>query len=292
MEPTFKKKMERARRFERPTSTLARLRSTPELRPRTPEENLLAADGQLMRAAQMPDVRTITIIKPNLGGGTMRTILKAGLASLGAIIVLSVGLLKPVSAEQQGGPSDEMVNAVLKYAWAMLPNQFTNKDGNVIVVDKNKKDDVMIPIDVAREIVRVGRISAHAQVCNLPDDQTLNHRSMMKREVDKKTWTDQQKLWINQIHLTTVMLLTGKIKAVEKDDGKEVAVMDTSKDAKPANTCTPEQSAAVKDKIKAYVDAGPKLPAESAPAATASTTAPAAVPAAKPAAPAAAPEKK
>ena len=51
-------------------------------------------------------------------------------------------------------------------------------------------------------------LSAHAQVCNLPDDHTLNHRSLMRREVDKKRWTDQQTLYINQLHLTTVMLLT------------------------------------------------------------------------------------
>lgn len=234
----------------------------------------------------------------------MRTMKKAGLASLGVLAMLSVGLQSPAIADDQAGPSDEMVNAVLKYAWAMLPNQFTNKDGNVILVDKSKQEPVMVPIDIAREVVRVGRISAHAQVCNMPDDQALNHRSMMKREVDKKTWTDQQKLWINQIHLTTVMLLTGKIKAVEKGDGKEVAVMDTSKEPKQTNTCTPEQAAAVKDRIKAYVDAGPKLPPPevpgAAPGATASTTpapaasAPAAAPAkaAPAAAPAPAPEKK
>jgi predicted Zn-dependent protease with MMP-like domain len=212
----------------------------------------------------------------------MRTIKMANVVVLGAILMLSAGVPNLARADDQAGPSDDMVNAVMKYAWAMLPNQFTNKDGNVILVDKSKKDSVMVPIEVAREVVRVGRVSAHAQVCNMPDDQALNHRSMMKREVDKKTWTDQQKLWINQIHLTTVMLLTGKIKAVEKDDGKEVAVMDTSKDAKQTNTCTTEQATAVKDRIKAYVDAGPKLPAPeaAAPSATASTA---------PAAPAAAP---
>lgn len=224
----------------------------------------------------------------------MRTIMKAGLAPLGALVVLAAGVSAPAYAEP-AEPSDLAVNAVIKYAWAMLPTQFTNKDGHVILVDKNKPETVNVPIDVVREIVRVGRVSAHAQVCNMPDDQALNHRSMMKREVDKKTWTDQQKLWINQVHLTTVMLLTGKIKAVEKEDGKEVAVIEANKDTKQTNTCTPEQAAAVKEKIKAYVDAGPKLvdppPAAAAapaapPAATASTT-----PAAKPVA-APAPEKK
>ena len=132
----------------------------------------------------------------------MRMMNRSVWAGLFAVTVtgLTVGLsgAAPARAETPQGPSDELVTAVMNYAWAMLPEQFSNKDGNVIVVDKSKKDAVMVPMDVAREVVRVGRVSAHAQVCNLPDDQTLNHRSLMKREVDKKTWTDQQKLWINQ----------------------------------------------------------------------------------------------
>jgi len=208
-------------------------------------------------------------------------------AWVGVVAVMLVGALPHVQAraEAAAGPSDELVNAVINYAWAMLPAQFSNKDGNVIVVDKNKRDDVMVPMDVAREVVRVARISAHAQVCNLAEDQSLNHRSMMKREIDKKTWTDQQKLWINQLHLTTVMVLTGKIKAVETEGGKEVAVVETKE---PTNTCTAEQKQAVKDRIKQYVDAGPKLPVAAAvPAATGSTPAPAAAaaPVTKPAAP-------
>ncbi|MEQ1577003.1 MAG: hypothetical protein ABL894_05055 [Hyphomicrobium sp.] len=223
----------------------------------------------------------------------MRMMNKAGWVGLVAMAIASALPVAQARAEAAAGPSDELVNAVMNYAWAMLPAQFSNKDGNVIVVDKNKKDDVMVPMDVAREVVRVARISAHAQVCNLPEEQSLNHRSLMKREIDKKTWTDQQKLWINQLHLTTVMVLTGKIKAVETEGGKEVAVVETKE---PANTCTDEQKQAVKDKIKSYVDAGPKLPAPAAsaaatppPAATGSTPAPAAAaaaPATKPAAPA------
>jgi hypothetical protein len=130
----------------------------------------------------------------------------------------------------------------------------------------------MVPIDVAREVIRVGRLSAHAQVCNLPDDQTLNHRSLMRRETDKKKWTDQQTLYINQLHLTTVMFLTGKLKLVEKDGDKEVVVDEKTA---PTQTCTDEQRAKVKELITAYVKAGPALASNDAGAA------PAAAPAAK-----------
>ena len=92
----------------------------------------------------------------------------------------------------------------------------------------------------------------------------------MKREVDKKKWTDQQLLYISQLHLTTVMLLTGKIKLVEKDGDKEVVVDETKA---PQQTCTDEQRGKVKDIITAYVKTGPALASNEAPAAPPATTA-------------------
>ncbi|MEQ1713229.1 MAG: hypothetical protein ABL908_17770, partial [Hyphomicrobium sp.] len=81
------------------------------------------------------------------------------------------------------------------------------------------------------------------------------------------------------LHLTTVMLLTGNIKLVEKDGDKEVLVED-SKKAPP--TCSAEQKTKVKELITAYVAAGPKLNLQPPPASTGATgsTAPAAAPAA------------
>lgn len=176
----------------------------------------------------------------------------------------------------EGELSDKSVQVFMDYAWSLTPQQFSKKDGTVIVVDKAKRDAVMVPLDVAREVIRVGRISAHAQVCNLPEDQVLNHRSLMKRETDKKKWTDQQTLFINQLHLTTVMLLTGKIKLVEKDGDKEVVV--DEKASPPAQTCSEEQRKKVKELVATYVKSGPDLAQADAPAAAAT--------------PAATPEKK
>ena len=208
---------------------------------------------------QMNTVRKAdTQIRFNRGSCEMRMMNKAGWLGLAALALAGVVPAGQVRAEAAAGPSKELVNAVINYAWAMLPAQFSSWDGKVVSVDKSKRDVVMVPDDVAQEVVRVARISAHAQVCNLPELQSLNHRSLMKRETEKKTWTDQQKLWINQLHLTTVMLLTGKIKAVETEGGKEVAVVETKE---PPNTCTEEQKQAVTAKINDYVKNGPKLPA-------------------------------
>ncbi len=71
-------------------------------------------------------------------------------------------------------------------------------------------------------------------------------------------------VYINQLHLTVVMLLTGRIKLVEKADGdaakakapdKEVVV--AQEPEKAAQTCSAEQKTKVKEMIAAYVKTGP-----------------------------------
>lgn len=184
-------------------------------------------------------------------------------------ILAGAAALATTATAAEGELSDKSVQIIMEYAWSMTPAQFSKKDGTVIIVDKNKREQAMVPLDVAREVVRVGRISAHAQACNLPDEQTLNHRSLMKREVDKKKWSDQQELFINQLHLTTVMLLTGKIKLIEKDGDKEIVV--DEKQA-PQQTCSEEQRQKVRDVVAAYVKSGPALASNDAPAATPAAT--------------------
>lgn len=204
----------------------------------------------------------------------------AGLA-LTAVLALGLTFGTAGTARAAEELSEKSIQSFMDYAWSLVPQQFTKPDGKTIVVDKKKKEEVMVPIDVAREVVRVGRLSAHAQICELIEDQVNNYSSLMRREVDKKKWTDQQLLYISQLHLTTVMLLTGKIKLVENQGDKQV-VVEEGKDV--YQTCTPEQKAKVKDVIAAYVKTGPALaavaPASVAPLATAppaGTTAPVAV---------------
>jgi hypothetical protein len=200
----------------------------------------------------------------------MRTMIMAKRALVGAIALAGAATLASAASSAEGELSDKSVQVIMEYAWSLTPAQYSKKDGTVTMVDKSKPDQAMVPLDVAREVVRVGRLSAHAQACNLPEEQTLNHRSLMRREVDKKKWSDQQELYINQLHLTTVMLLTGKIKLVEKDGDKEVVV--DEKQA-PTQTCTDEQRQKVKDLVAAYVKSGPALAsaAEAGAAAPAST---------------------
>ncbi|MCB1519212.1 MAG: hypothetical protein KDJ37_01400 [Hyphomicrobiaceae bacterium] len=170
-----------------------------------------------------------------------------------AAALLGTAFAAPAVAQEL---SDKSVKTFMDYAWSLVPAQFTKPSGEVIQVDKKKRDEVMVPPDIAREVIRVGRISAHAQVCNLYEDQVANYRSLMKREDNKKQWTPQQMIYISQLHLTTVMLLTGKIKLVEKQGDKQVVI----EERKPTvQTCPPEQAAKVKEVIAEYVKAGPPI---------------------------------
>ena len=199
----------------------------------------------------------------------MIKILTAGsrAAVVGAVaLVLTIG---PASAQEL---SEKSVRAFMDYAWSLTPAKFTKPDGVSILIDKNDRSKIEIPMDVAREVIKVGRLSAHAQMCELLEDQINNYRSLMKREDIKGKWTDQQMIFINQLHLTTVMLLMGKIKVVEQAEGGKQAVVEDGKPAE-AMTCTDEQRKKVKELITAYVKSGPPLTQAAAPAPAAPATA-------------------
>ncbi len=185
--------------------------------------------------------------------------MRAGKVLAGAV---ALALLVPVASASAQELSEMAVKSFMDFAWSLTPQQFSKPDGTTIQIDKKKPDEVKVPVDVAREVIKVGRLSAHAQICDLRDEQKANHITLMKREEAKKKWTPQQLVYISQLHLTTVMLLTGKIRLVEKEGDKEVIVEEGKA---PATTCTDEQRKKVVELIVAYVKTGPQ-PKGAAPA--------------------------
>lgn len=201
-----------------------------------------------------------------------------------AVVMAATFAAAPAHAQEL---SEKATLTFMEYAWTLTPERFTKPNGETILIDKTKRAEVTIPLDVAREVIRAGRLSAHAQACGLAQEQGDNHSSLMRRQSLSKKWTPQQMVYINQLHLTVVMLLTGRIKLVEKADGdaakakapdKEVVV--AQEPEKAAQTCSAEQKTKVKEMIAAYVKTGPLAannPAPGAPAAAASTVEPAPV---------------
>ena len=211
---------------------------------------------------------------------------KAGAALLWAGAIM-VAVASPAFAQNKE-LSDKSVLTLMRYAWGMVPEKFTTPLGKTIIVDKAHASETVVPIEIAREVIRVARMSAYAQLCELPEEQRANYQTLMRREEAKTKWTDQQMLFINQLHLFTVMTLTGKVQLVEKDGDKQVVVQE----GKPAKTesCTDTERKKVQDQIMAYVNSAPP-PAAPAAAATAAPP-PAAAPPAKRAEPTPTSQKK
>lgn len=188
----------------------------------------------------------------------MRMTMRAGLRAL-SVLALVGGLCAPVAAQEM---SEKSVVSLMDYAWALTPERFTKPDGVTVEIDKKKREAVTIPVNVARDVIKVGRLSAHAHMCQLADDQTSNYRSLMRREEQKKVWSEPQLIYMSQLHLVTVMLLTGKLALIEREEGKEPKVVEEVKGTE-SRSCTPEQQAKVKEAIAAYVKTGPSLAAAS-----------------------------
>src|SRR5262249_6314082 len=171
--------------------------------------------------------------------------------------VLMAGIGGPACAQNKE-LSDKSVLTLMRYAWGMVPEKFTTPLGKTIIVDKAHASESIVPLDIAREVIRVARLSAYAQLCELPEEQRANYQTLMRREEAKSKWTDQQMLFINQLHLFTVMTLTGKVQLIEKDGDKQVVVQE----GKPLKTesCTDTERKKIQDQIMAYVNSAPATP--------------------------------
>lgn len=187
---------------------------------------------------------------------------RAGVALAWAAALIG-GSAEPARAQAKD-LSDKSVLSLMQYAWAMVPAKFTTPQGKVIEVDKSKPSEAIVPMDVARDIIRAARLSAYAQLCDLLEEQRANYQTLMRREEAKAKWSDQQMLFLNQLHLFTVMTLTGKVALVEKDGDRQVIVQES----KPTKTesCTDTEKKKVQEQIMAYVNAAPPpTPAAAAP---------------------------
>ena len=177
---------------------------------------------------------------------------------LGAIagLAVSAALVIGAEAQSQGKLSDKSVHTLMDYAWQILPSKFSTPDGKVIEVDKSKREGNIVPVENGREIIRVGYSSAQAQVCELWEEQQANYDALMRRELQKKKWTDQQLLYITTLHRMTIHAVAGKLKVEEKAGELKVIL----EPIKPGDVkCSDEQKNKIRESIQALVtqDAAP-----------------------------------
>jgi|LNFM01.1.fsa_nt_gb hypothetical protein len=180
--------------------------------------------------------------------------------------------------------SQKSVETLMEYAWAITPDRFTKPNGQLVEIDRNNRKAVEVPLETSREIIRVGRLSAHAQLCDLKEEHAANFRTLMAREAIKKKWSEPQFVYMNQLHMVTVMLLTGQLKLIESEEGKDGKDVQVAEEAigKKAS-CPPEQRVKVKEAVAAYLKAGPQFAPADAAAGGPAPAAPAATPTSAPA---------
>src|SRR5262245_54047790 len=114
-------------------------------------------------------------------GGEMRF---AGLKLWSGLGLLTVALAAASSVANAQKPqmSDKTVLILMDYAWPLTPAEFTTESGKVIRVNKDKFEEVKLPLDDAREVIRVARLSGQAQICEMGEAQTANYETLMDRE--------------------------------------------------------------------------------------------------------------
>jgi hypothetical protein len=170
-------------------------------------------------------------------------------------------------SEQKGGMSDSGVRVLMTYAFSVIPDTQTDEKGNVTKIDKSDPKLFIIPADDARRVIRAATRSAYAEACQLLELAQANYKAMMKTEMAKKTWTEQQLQMINALHKFSASYFAGNAKLTEAPDeaattgesGGQGAALVTPKPPQ----CPPEQKQKVESAIKAYIQAA-ELPASQA----------------------------
>ena len=217
-----------------------------------------AAEGSSagLERRHLPGAERQHIANSETGVNEMRNIFTACMV---AAVWAAMSSATPAAAQEM---SEAAVRTLMNYAWSLTPERFTKPDGVVVEVDPKSRATTEVPLDQARLVIKAGRLSAHAQTCDLKEEHAANYRSFMAREAEKKKWTEQQMLYMNQLHLVTVMLLTGKLKVVAADEGKAPEVLeDGNKTDVDAKSCTPEQREKVRQAIVKTLPMAPKAAA-------------------------------
>ena len=149
------------------------------------------------------------------------------------------------------------VKLITGFALTTIPSEVKQPDGKIIKIDRANLDRILVPLEDARRVIITARNSAHAQMCDLPELQAENYLALMRTEQAKNKWTPEQMLFINRLHLFTVMWLTGNVKFLEKDGKKEPQVI-SEPDKGEKKSCTPEEKASVKTNIEAFLKTAQK----------------------------------
>lgn len=175
-------------------------------------------------------------------------------------LAFAAGATAQTTAAPKGGKENsdkeqlslKSVKLITGFALTTIPSEIKQPDGTVLKIDRKNVKSIILPVDDARRIILVARNSAHAQMCDMPELQAENYLALMRAEQAKKKWSQEQMLFINRLHLFTVMWLTGNVRFLEKDGKKEPEVI-AEPDKNKKKDCSPEERESVKANIEAFL---------------------------------------
>ena len=173
-----------------------------------------------------------------------RVLVRAGL--LGGLVLIA----NVASAEELG---EKTVTWLMQHAFGMLPDKFTTAEQKVIKIDRSKPDDYLIPVDDAREVIKIAYNSARAQTCHLMDKQRDNYAALVKHTVEAGKWNDKQLLYIKQLHLFVVQFSTGTIKLTESGGTTKPEVIPLTDALSKVRPCSDDEKKTLAEKIDAYI---------------------------------------
>jgi preprotein translocase subunit YajC len=170
------------------------------------------------------------------------------LAAAVAILCFHAGA---VSAQDNTGISEDTLRILTDAALNTIPSEVKRSDGTTMKIDKSDPSSIVVPADDRRRIIRVAHLTADAARCELEQLQVQNYFAMMRQERAKDKWTEEQLLFINRLHLFTVMLLNGNIKA--KTDENQNEDYEIMADPETASECSEEDREQVRSRIENYL---------------------------------------
>lgn len=189
--------------------------------------------------------------------------LKFGLGLLASLVLATA--TAQVSAASKGDKENagedqlsvKSVKLITGFALTTIPSEIKQADGSVLKIDTKNPQNIVVPLEDSRRIIMVARNSAHAQMCDMPELQAENYLALMRTEQAKKKWSKEQMLFINRLHLFTVMWLTGNVKFLEKDGKKEPQVI-SEPGQNPKKDCSTDEKEKVKANIEAFLKSAQK----------------------------------
>jgi hypothetical protein len=185
--------------------------------------------------------------------------LKFGLGLLASLVLATA--TAQVSAASKGDKENagedqlsvKSVKLITGFALTTIPSEIKQADGSVLKIDTKNLEKILVPLEDSRRIIMVARNSAHAQMCDMPELQAENYLALMRTEQAKKKWSKEQMLFINRLHLFTVMWLTGNVKFIEKEDGKKEPQVISEPGDNPKKDCSDDEKNKVKTNIEAFL---------------------------------------